>query len=141
MERVQGEYYNGCCIALIFYDLDGFFPSLSCPSVLHFSISPCSYYWSNGYYREPGNSGYAIDNPDMEKHLVSCLDRETGVPEDCLLASGAKYISCQDGLGDATGVCERMELCPNQPYCKALTSATEQEICQANLIWCRQYTI
>jgi hypothetical protein len=76
----------------------------------------------------------------MEKHLKSCLDRETGAPKDCLLASGAEYISCQDGLGDVTGVCERMELCPNQPSCNTLTAATKQETCQA-LKWCRQYTI
>jgi hypothetical protein len=77
------------------------------------------------------------------------------------LASGAEYISCEDGFGDVTGVCERMELCPTQPYCNTLTSATEQETCQANqpyycntltsateretcqdnLKWCRQYTI
>jgi hypothetical protein len=34
-----------------------------------------------------------------------------------------------------------MELCPNQPSCNALTSATERETCEANLKWCRQYTI
>jgi hypothetical protein len=55
--------------------------------------------------------------------------------------SGAEYISCQDGLGDVTGVCERMELCPNQPFCNALTSVTERETCEATLKWCRQYTI
>jgi len=94
------------------------------------------YYWSNGYYREPGNSAYSVDNPRMKKHIKSCIDGETGDPTLCLLEAGSDYISCKDELGDESGLCEQMEICPNQVQCD--DSDTE---CKSQLKWCRQYTI
>lgn len=96
------------------------------------------YYWSSGYYREPGNSGYAIDNPEMQKHLNSCVDAETGAPTQCLLNPGASYIACRGGEegDDEGGLCPQIEPCPNQPACPA-----NDEQCNATVKWCRQYNI
>jgi len=96
------------------------------------------YYWSHGYYREPGNSGYSTNNLEMEKHFTSCVDGETGNSTLCLLESGSNYISCKDGIGDESGICQRMERCPSQsqPECED----TDEE-CKKQLKWCREYTI
>lgn len=112
------------------------------------------FYWSNGYYREPGNAGYSVDNPLMEQHLNSCIDNDTGAPAPCLLPPGSSYIACQDGLGDETGVCEVMKPCLNQHQqeeqeqdmsgksCADDTNtSTTCPIIMDSVKWCRQYTI
>jgi hypothetical protein len=117
------------------------------------------YYWSNGYYREPGNAGYSVDNPSMEHHLNSCIDNDTGAPTECLLPPGSSYIACEDGRGDETGVCEVMKPCPKQNEQGAQSSScgggggggsdndnstscsTLEQDSAADLKWCRQYTI
>lgn len=68
-------------------------------------------YWSDttGVYREPGNGGYSINNTDMERHLHSCVDKQTGEDKDCILTSGQKYIQCTNAVGDVDGLCEEIE--------------------------------
>jgi hypothetical protein len=79
----------------------------------------------------------------MEKHLNSCVNGFTGAPMECILPHGLDYISCQDGLGDDSGLCEIMKLCPNQPDCASIyaDSLLQQQECIASLKYCRQYTI
>ncbi len=72
----------------------------------------------------------------MEKHLNSCVDSETGAPMQCLLSPGASYIACHGGEDNQRGLCEKVEPCPNQPTC-----ANDDEVCNANIKWCRQYSI
>lgn len=72
----------------------------------------------------------------MEKHLNSCIDGMTGAPIQCLLPPGSDFISCREGRGDESGLCEVVELCPNQPACNR-----DDDDCNQQLKWCRQYEI
>jgi len=117
------------------------------------------YYWSNGYYREPGNSGYRIANfnnssstsssNSMKKHLESCVDGDTGEPAQCLMETGKEYdvVACKrtgtpnDLLEEESGLCQELELCSNQEPCNTNLLAEEYEDCKSKLKWCRQYTI
>ena len=92
---------------------------------------------SNGYYREPGNDGYDINDPTMEKHLKSCVNT-FGEPVDCLLPPGAEYIQCVDDD------CEALEPCADeqsQINCGRLEFQQEKDDCENNKKWCRKYTI
>jgi len=49
-------------------------------------------------YREPGESGYVIDEDgmppaDMAKYFKSCVD-DAGNQEDCVMSAGGPYIQC-----------------------------------------------
>ena len=98
------------------------------------------YYWSNGYYREPGNSGYSTiirDNisSGMEKHYNSCINNDTGEPTTCDLPVGAQYIQCKDDLGDdVSGQCDIIEPCEG-------SDGYEGGDNEDDIKWCRQYTI
>jgi hypothetical protein len=99
---------------------------------------PFRYYSSNGKYREPGNGGYSITDESMQKHLKSCVDDQTGEPQDCLLAPGDYYIQCPDEG------CDALELCPDdasQRDCSQLEFLEEQQDCKAEQKWCPKYTI
>jgi len=85
---------------------------------------------SIGYYREPGNSGYAADDPLMEKHLKSCIDG-SGSQVDCLLSPGNQYIQCIEDC--------KLELCPDEDS-QADCQSTDEE-CLMKQKWCPQYTI
>lgn len=91
---------------------------------------------SMGYYREPGNSGYDVTDPSMEKHLKSCIDKNDGSPTECILNPGDSYVECIDN-------CE-LALCPDedsQRECSALEDAEAQASCEAKQKWCPQYGI
>ena len=92
-------------------------------------------------YREPGESGYLIDeesgepiDPDMVKHFQSCVD-DAGNQEDCVMSPGGPYIEC---INDCS-----LARCPDsasQRDCIGETSTdAEREECEANIKWCRQY--
>ena len=92
-------------------------------------------------YREPGESGYAIDDEsgqptdtEMVKHFQSCVDDE-GNQEDCVMSPGGPYIECINGCSLAR--------CPDgasQRDCIGETSTdAERAECEANIKWCRQY--
>jgi len=90
---------------------------------------------SFGYYREPGNSGYAADDPTMAKHLNSCIDKD-GTPTECVLNPGSQYVRCIDDC--------KLELCPDeesQTNCSLIGDADAKADCLAKQKWCPQYTI
>ena len=88
-----------------------------------------------GYYREPGNDGYAIDDPSMQKYFHACVD-DSGQPQECRLQVGDQYIQC---AGNDTHNCQILEPCPSQPDCTSTNGANSTNACKT--IWCRQYTI
>jgi hypothetical protein len=92
-------------------------------------------------YREPGESGYVIDeetgsplNNDMAKHYTSCVD-DAGGQEDCKMAAGGPYVEC---INDCA-----LARCPDedsQRDCIGETSSdAERAECEATVKWCRQY--
>eukprot|EP00538_Stauroneis_constricta_P000553 CAMPEP_0119572284 /NCGR_PEP_ID=MMETSP1352-20130426/44544_1 /TAXON_ID=265584 /ORGANISM="Stauroneis constricta, Strain CCMP1120" /LENGTH=998 /DNA_ID=CAMNT_0007621969 /DNA_START=74 /DNA_END=3067 /DNA_ORIENTATION=+ len=102
------------------------------------------YYLSNSYYREPGSSGYPIDDVTRSHHLNSCIDNETGEPRQCKLQPGDDYVSCdgeQPDDGGISGLCPRLALCPKQRDCSNIASSDELTACQTSQKWCRQYSI
>jgi hypothetical protein len=94
-----------------------------------------------GFYKEPGNSGFDVNDPSMQMHLKSCVNIETGEPIDCTMEPGMQYpkYSC-DGSGD----CNIMEPCPDetsQMDCTTLTTNKDKTDCENDKKWCRKYTI
>lgn len=98
---------------------------------------------NNAYYREPGDSGYDLEDEEMKKHLKSCVNEVNGETEDCILASGNQYIACERNsngeCSDAVKLCDDEE---SQRNCTSLYNTTE-DITKCNLDkkYCRQYTI
>jgi len=103
---------------------------------------------SYGYYREPGNGGYLLSNgtgqfkaanPDMNKHLKSCVDSETGAPQDCILQPGDSYIQC---VNDCELVpCPQPDKTGNatKPDCTGLHRESSPEC--ADTAYCQHYEI
>ena len=79
-----------------------------------------------GYYREPGNDGYAIDDPSMQKYFHACVD-DSGQPQECRLQVGDQYIQC---AGNDTHNCQILEPCPSQPDCTSTNGATSTNACK-----------
>lgn len=58
--------------------------------------------WMTINYREPGNSGYVVDDGTMNednpyyKHYTSCVDSETGTASNCTMEEGMYYVDCID---------------------------------------------
>lgn len=97
----------------------------------------------NAYYREPGNSGYDLDDNNMRKHLKSCVNKENGEVEDCILAPGRQFVSCErNSNGECSDV---VELCEDEESQKNCTSSynTAEDIIKCNLSkkYCKHYTI
>ncbi|KAL7461288.1 hypothetical protein ACHAXS_001711, partial [Conticribra weissflogii] len=91
------------------------------------------------HYREPGESGYRLDDPvqmeKMQKHLDSCID-ENGNQVPCLMGPGESYIECIDN-------CTSLQRCPDedsQQDCSAFDKAEERSLCESNTKWCTSYT-
>ena len=117
--------------------------SLICDAVSFTSCDSFRYYWSYGYYREPGNAGYSVDDPLMDLHLQSCVDKETGVQVECRLQVGDNYIQCAGGNQSSPGNCSMMVPCPSQPECAIVDGSTKFPAGTScgETVWCRQYTI
>lgn len=118
--------------------------------------------YDNGYhfaiYREPGNSGYSVDDPAFEKHLKSCIEPRSGEPVDCILEPGRNYIrfyECEDDIdndndNDNEGGCDLYEPCPDMdsqtldcetPEGLETAGGISKESCLQRKKWCRKYTI
>ena len=68
------------------------------------------------FYREPGNSGYSVDDTAYEKHLKSCVEPESGKPIDCLMEAGQPYVKffeCDNDDDDEDEDCDIYEPCPD----------------------------
>lgn len=72
----------------------------------------------------------------MAKHVRSCVDSETGDVVECRLPPGASFISCGGDGDDVNGMCQDLELCPNQDECN-----DGDEECLSSRKWCRVYSI
>lgn len=74
--------------------------------------------------REPGESGYLVNenSTDVDKYWNTCVNRDTGQPEECRMSEGAKYVACKNE-------CELVP-CANQGNGSSLEKK-----------WCRNYTI
>jgi hypothetical protein len=100
------------------------------------------------FYREPGNSGYSIQDPEFEKHLQSCVNATDGTPTDCLLEAGSTYIQYYECPSDEPD-CDLYEPCPDEDPqtldCETMkglaTANLTKEECLAKKKWCRRYTI
>lgn len=79
-------------------------------------------------YREPGNSGYEKDDPELGIHWNTCLNKQTGSEEVCQMTEGELYVSCVDNC--ALTECHNIELSTAQ---KADDPSQEK--------WCEQYNI
>lgn len=88
-----------------------------------------------GYYREPGESGYDVDDAEMEKYFKSCVNSVTGEPQNCTMEPGAPYIQCVDDCA--------LEKCPDADSQKDCSTLTEEEksSCESKQKWCKNYTI
>mmetsp|Transcript_11109 Transcript_11109/g.16243 ORF Transcript_11109/g.16243 Transcript_11109/m.16243 type:complete len:785 (-) Transcript_11109:179-2533(-) len=88
-----------------------------------------------GYYREPGNGGYALDDPKMAKHLASCVEKN-GTQKDCIMDIGSQYTKCVDEC--------KVQLCPDedsQKNCSSLMSDEDRSACDGKKRYCAQYEI
>jgi hypothetical protein len=102
------------------------------------------------YYREPGNSGYSIDDPAFEKHLKSCIEPLSGEPVDCILEPGRNYIKFYECGDDSEEDCDLYEPCPDLDS-QTLDCETAEgleaaggigkESCLQRKKWCRKYTV
>lgn len=79
-------------------------------------------------YREPGNSGYEKDDPELGINWNTCLDKHTGSEEICQMTEGELFVSCVDNC--ALTECHNIE---------SSTALTANDSSQEK--WCEQYTI
>ena len=88
-----------------------------------------------GYYREPGESGYDVDDAEMEKYFKLCVNSVTGEPQNCTMEPGAPYIQCVNDCA--------LEECPDADSQKDCSTLTEEEksSCESKQKWCKNYTI
>ena len=78
-------------------------------------------------YREPGNSGYEKDDPELGIHWNTCLNKQTGSEEICQMNEGELYVSRHS---------YQLTECHN------IESSTAQAADDSNQEkWCEQYTI
>ncbi|KAL7463939.1 hypothetical protein ACHAXS_004290 [Conticribra weissflogii] len=90
-------------------------------------------------YREPGESGYRLDDEElmgvMQKHLDSCVDY-AGNKIACVLKPGENYIECIDDD------CTSLQKCPDeesQRECWDLPTKEERSFCESKVRWCTSY--
>jgi len=89
------------------------------------------------HYREPGFSGYEIDDVDSRKHWQSCID-DSGAVTNCTLPEGSSYVRCIDDC--------KLEKCNGagegpQPECSLMSLSEEITACEESTKWCSQYMI
>ena len=94
-------------------------------------------------YREPGHSGYLIDDEtnlavdgEMQKHYDGCMNGTSGEILPCEMSVGGKYTEC---INDCELVKCADEL--SQKDCSILTDVNETIACEANIKWCTNYEI
>ena len=93
------------------------------------------------FYKEPGEGGYAVDDPAYEKHLNSCVNPDNGQPKECLLEPGRPYVKYFTCAQQDDAECDLYEPCPDDTS-QALTDCHENtQECVENKKWCRKYTI
>ena len=83
-------------IMVILFTLIQSFPNLK----LYFGTELGEYFTyvthdgAEAVYREPGNSGYVPEDPELGKYYDICVDRKTGERTSCTLKPGEQYIEC-----------------------------------------------
>ena len=104
-------------------------------------ISHCNVYRRYANYREPGRSGYIINNDgttspaDMQKHLNTCVNITSGGDLPCEMKVGGKYIDCL--------ACTIVK-CANeisQRDCSSILRKEKRQECETNIKWCESYEI
>jgi hypothetical protein len=87
-------------------------------------------------YREPGNSGYAIDDVNMSKYFSVCVNGTDGSKQNCSMAVNDSFIQCVDNcqlvpcLINGTNTSTTTDHCPLNP----------NQNC-TDTIWCSDYTV
>jgi 7 transmembrane sweet-taste receptor of 3 GCPR len=66
-----------------------------------------------GTYREPGNSGYDVNDSSMQLYFEACIDRETGIDTNCTMQPGDSYIQCVRNCGLMKCADEETQACSN----------------------------
>jgi len=92
-------------------------------------------------YREPGQSGYDLNDPavmgEMRKYLDSCVD-DDGRDVPCILGPDQTYIECIDD-------CAVVQKCPDedsQRECSQLFDSPDDRLsCESKIKWCTSYEI
>lgn len=98
-------------------------------------------------YREPGHSGYLINDSDglsaaavveddMQKYFEGCLNSTSGEILPCEMSLGGKYTECVND-------CELVKCADeeSQRDCDSLTNDEERTDCEEKINWCIDYEI
>ena len=83
-------------------------------------------------YREPGNSGYEPDDPELSRYWSACVNGETGEQENCTMVDDESFVKCVDDC--------QLVPCPGQEQSEEAIE-TKSESNWSNLKWCPNYTI
>jgi 7 transmembrane sweet-taste receptor of 3 GCPR len=92
-----------------------------------------AYFPGEGVYREPGNSGYRLDDPEMNKYFPICVKGDDGSQEDCLMNEGDKFIQCVDDC--------RLVKCSGDTSHSTCSSDGDNDCDESQIKWCPNYTI
>ncbi|CAB9499784.1 two-component hybrid sensor and regulator [Seminavis robusta] len=109
-----------------------------------------------GTYRDPGNSGFPVDDASMAHYYHSCVDRESGADTNCTMQSGSKYIRCVRDCGlmkcadDETQACSKI-LAQHDGGASLLAQTQDFSTLEPDVAhcfqqpqttkWCRQYAV
>ena len=107
-----------------------------------------TYISSDAVYREPGNSGYLPDDPEMSKYWPICVNGTDGAQQNCQMATGSSYIQCIDDChivpcpdAESQQIYNGTADCITSPSLSPRnTSSGSQEECEARIKWCPSYT-
>jgi hypothetical protein len=80
-------------------------------------------------YREPGNSGYEPDDPELSRYWSACVNGTSGELQNCTMADDDNFVQCVDD-------CELVP-CPGQDHSQESQGATNETF----LKWCPNYTV
>jgi len=100
-----------------------------------------TYFPTEGVYREPGNSGYRLDDPVMQKYWPVCVKGEDGSQENCQMKEGDSFIQCVEDC--------QLEVCPDEisqtacqiPEWNVTDRQRTSQSCEDTIKWCPSYTI
>lgn len=94
-------------------------------------------------YREPGHSGYVVDDvtnltldESMQKYYQGCLNSTSGDIEECTMSVGGSYTKCVNG-------CEVIKCADEESQldCESISNITERQDCESKIKYCINYEI
>lgn len=98
-----------------------------------------------GTYREPVNSGYQYNDTSQQLYYNACVNRETGVDENCTMNSGDKYIQCVRDCGLMKCADDETQACSaalGAGFDVEASGSDYAHCSRTNAVkWCRQYAI